>query len=325
MRKNLNISNIYQTAIVGALKLNYKNLLAFCLNFLYNHIMNKYIFAYTVKNQGNPNNYLDVNNATINYILTTSLSAARPNGRDDYSLIITYGGKVKISEETGDKLLDSHCIIYKPFEPHNYTYIASPDSEIYCLHFSGTYVPQILEELNLNNNYYFSIKKTPTISQIVKRLIILLKTKEKNYTTKANYQFLKLLSILSENSNQHVSLDASVTGTKIQPVIEAIAQDASKFKTIKDLATVCDLPQSTFIKIFTKTMGESPINYLNQKKMENALFFLLETDYNMAEIAYTLGFESQFYFGKCFKKTYGIPPLQYRKQHASLSYFTDGR
>ncbi len=285
--------------------------------------MNKYIFAYTVKNEGNPDNYLDVNNATISYVYTTSLPAAMPNGRNDYSLIISYGGRIKLSEKEGDKYLDSHCIIYKPFQPHNFTYLASPDSEIYCIHFKGVFVESILDDLHLNSHYYFKIKKTPVISQIVKQLIVSLKKKEENYTTKCNYNLLKLLTILSENSETPVDAAPSAAGSKIQPAVDAILQDASQFKTLKELAALCNLSQSTFIKIFTKVMGEPPIIYLNRKKLENSIFFLLESDYNINEIAANVGYENQFYYSKKFKQAYGLSPLQYRKKHAGLSFFTD--
>ncbi len=276
--------------------------------------MNKYIFAYTTKNEGDANNYLDVNNATINYISTTSLPAAMPKGRNDYSLIIVYGGKVKLTEADGDKYLDSHCIIYKPFQPHNYTYIACPDSEIYCCHFKGVFVEAILNDLNLNEHYYFKINKTPAIAQIVKQLIASLKTKEKGYKTRCSCNLLRLFTILSENS-AFTDTSLFANSTKVQPAINAIMQDASQFKTIKELASLCNVSESTFVKIFTKTIGEAPITYLNRKKLENSIFFLLESDYSINEIATNVGYDSQFYYSNRFKQIYGLSPLQYRKKY----------
>ncbi len=285
--------------------------------------MNKYIFAYLDKNEGNPHNYLDVTNATINCIYSTTLSAAMPNGRNDYTLIITYGGQVMLTEKNGNKYLDSHCIIYKPFQPHNYTYIASPDSEIYCLHFKGVFAQSILEELHLTDNYYFRIEKTPAISQIVKQLILSLRSRESNFQTKCNCELLKLFIILSESSKNNTENYPNIKNSRIQHAVNAILNDPSEFKKVSQLAALCNMPESTFTKTFTKTVGRSPMEYLNEKKLEHSIFFLLESDYTIGEISDRLGYDNQFYFCNRFKKLYKMSPSQYRREFKQLHYLTD--
>ncbi len=281
-------------------------------------MMNKEIFAYTVKNEGNPSNYLDVNNAGIVYATNNSQPCHRPYGRNDYLLIYVHQGKVKLSFPDDEVVLEHHYVIYKPYQPQHYVYMASPNSEVYWLHFNGVFAPKILEELRMTSLYH-PVKKIHSLPMLFEEIISFLRSKEENYSTKCNYTFLKILSLLSSSTEDNLHAFLSAKYTKIAPAVDSIRQDPSQFKTLEDLAALCNLPPSTFAKIFTKNMGISPITYLNNKKLERSLYFLLESDYNINEIAQIVGYENQFYYSKKFKQAYELSPLQYRKQHAGLS------
>ena len=59
--------------------------------------------------------------------------------------------------------------------------------------------------------------------------------------------------------------------------------------------------------------GMTPNDYVMQFKMNKAMSLLREQgELTIAEIAYKLGFSNPAYFSKCFKKTGGITPQQYR-------------
>ncbi len=59
--------------------------------------------------------------------------------------------------------------------------------------------------------------------------------------------------------------------------------------------------------------GLSPSQYIRKKRLEKACEYLAETELNIGEISYRVGFNTQAYFTKCFSKTYGCAPRQYRK------------
>ncbi len=60
--------------------------------------------------------------------------------------------------------------------------------------------------------------------------------------------------------------------------------------------------------------GLSPSRYVCQKRLEKACQLLAETEWNMREIAFEVGFNTQAYFSKCFAERYSCPPLRFRKQ-----------
>lgn len=65
---------------------------------------------------------------------------------------------------------------------------------------------------------------------------------------------------------------------------------------------------------FRKTYGISPINYLNERRIQESIYMLENTDYSLSQIAHLLGFSSPSYFSQRFRRAQGISPAAYRKQ-----------
>lgn len=67
-------------------------------------------------------------------------------------------------------------------------------------------------------------------------------------------------------------------------------------------------------RLFQKHFNTSPLQYINQKKVEKAQLLLLTDDISIKELAYSLGFNDHSYFIRLFKKMTGITPKQYRDE-----------
>ncbi|RJX40348.1 helix-turn-helix domain-containing protein [Paenibacillus pinisoli] len=65
--------------------------------------------------------------------------------------------------------------------------------------------------------------------------------------------------------------------------------------------------------VFKKATGYSPIDYLLRIRMEKAASLLADTEASIREIASYVGYGDPYYFGRIFKKMYGVSPLHYRK------------
>lgn len=80
----------------------------------------------------------------------------------------------------------------------------------------------------------------------------------------------------------------------------------------------------TYRKIRQAT-GLSPSMYLCKKRLEKACELLKQTELNIGEIAFRVGFNTQAYFSKCFSDEYDCPPLRFRKRmnkEGNLSAFS---
>lgn len=64
--------------------------------------------------------------------------------------------------------------------------------------------------------------------------------------------------------------------------------------------------------LFKKKTGHTLIHYLHGVRMEKAAVFLRETDLPVHEVGHRVGFPSDNYFIKIFKRWTGCTPSQYR-------------
>ncbi|MBR4992701.1 MAG: AraC family transcriptional regulator [Lachnospiraceae bacterium] len=83
--------------------------------------------------------------------------------------------------------------------------------------------------------------------------------------------------------------------------------------TLEQLSEITHVSKYYLIHSFDKYMGDSPMNYLQQKRIQVAERLLATTGYSVSTIASNVGFSSQSYFAQVFKKYYGTTPAQYRK------------
>lgn len=88
----------------------------------------------------------------------------------------------------------------------------------------------------------------------------------------------------------------------------------SEHITLDKLAEITHMNKYYLIHAFTKYSGMSPINYLNNKRIEESKNLLETTDISIAQISSSIGFSSPAYFSQAFKKVIEISPYEYRKK-----------
>jgi two-component system response regulator YesN len=70
---------------------------------------------------------------------------------------------------------------------------------------------------------------------------------------------------------------------------------------------------SYFSNLFKKETGDNFTDYLTNLRIAKAKEFLQQTDMNVAEISFRVGYSDARYFSKLFSKVVGIKPTEYRK------------
>jgi AraC-like DNA-binding protein len=82
--------------------------------------------------------------------------------------------------------------------------------------------------------------------------------------------------------------------------------------TVDDLAAAAGLSRAHFIRMFSRTFGESPRSCLRSRRLERAAALLRYTDRSVADIAVMVGLNSVGSFTSSFARVYGSPPAAYR-------------
>ena len=85
--------------------------------------------------------------------------------------------------------------------------------------------------------------------------------------------------------------------------------------TIEQLSRQFLMNPSTMKELFKEVYGSSIAAHIRQHRMERASALLLESDDSVAQIARTVGYESQSKFTSEFKKAFSMLPTEYRRLH----------
>jgi len=86
-----------------------------------------------------------------------------------------------------------------------------------------------------------------------------------------------------------------------------------------NMADAANLSRFHFTRLFKKTIGITPIQYLTNIRVLKGAELLYETKYSVEDIALEVGFANANYFTKVFRKSTGMTPGQFRKRNISPS------
>ena len=100
---------------------------------------------------------------------------------------------------------------------------------------------------------------------------------------------------------------------EIDRVIEYLHSSLDKKITVEEMAKTARMSSSHFSRIFKKEIGKSPIDYLNQIRLERVKKLLLSGDKSITEIALECGFNSSAYLSACFYKKHKLSPTDYQR------------
>jgi AraC-like DNA-binding protein len=86
-------------------------------------------------------------------------------------------------------------------------------------------------------------------------------------------------------------------------------------KTLREICLELEITEEYLIRLFRRRMGTTPMRYFQGVKMEAATSLLLNTTMSVKEIAWKLGFASQYHFSRRFKTFSGASPTEYRANY----------
>jgi AraC-like DNA-binding protein len=94
--------------------------------------------------------------------------------------------------------------------------------------------------------------------------------------------------------------------------VKLLMDEWNQNQRIERYADACGISESSFYSIFKEWSGCSPIEYRNRIRIAAARSMLENTNLQISEIAFAVGFEDPYYFSRFFKKETGASPRAFR-------------
>ena len=86
--------------------------------------------------------------------------------------------------------------------------------------------------------------------------------------------------------------------------------------SVEDLAADLNISRGYLYKKVIKITGKTTLEFIRLIRMKRAQQLLAESQLQVAEIAYKLGYNSPKIFTKHFKEEFGITPSEYMRRQA---------
>lgn len=89
--------------------------------------------------------------------------------------------------------------------------------------------------------------------------------------------------------------------------------------SLDQIAAMAGMNRYRFCRAFKKIMGESYTSYLNSVRVRNAADLIRNSELQIVEIAYAVGYNCVTYFERVFKSRYGVSPREFRRKGGETS------
>ena len=84
--------------------------------------------------------------------------------------------------------------------------------------------------------------------------------------------------------------------------------------TVESLAEAAGMSRSAFAARFKELLGQTPLEYVTEWRMQKAMQLLQQRDKKLIDVARSVGYESDAAFSKAFKRVVGANPGEYLKR-----------
>lgn len=233
-----------------------------------------------------------------------------------YSLL----GKAKIRSGKEEYMLLTGQGIFIPPNQSCYYYASKEEAWSYiCIGFSGERTREVLSSIGFGKDYSrFSCKESKYLTEIADQMLLCTVGSFEQILLRQSlfYSFLALIAT-SANPSNAPELGRTNADEYVMQAISFIKRNYYRPIHINEIADELGITRNHLYTLFKRVMGHSPQEYLISFRLNHAKALLANTDYSIATIANSCGYEDPTVFSRSFKKKYHISPSQYRERFVS--------
>lgn len=100
------------------------------------------------------------------------------------------------------------------------------------------------------------------------------------------------------------------TNDLLKKAVCYIQQNYQKDISVSDIAGYASISERYLRKLFSQSLNLSPLDYLNQTRINKSIELLKNTEKSVKEVCFLCGFQSPQYFSRVFKQQMGLSPRE---------------
>ena len=183
--------------------------------------------------------------------------------------------------------------------------------------FSGARAEKYLADIGLHSGKpVFQCEKIDELKKII------LKMFQYQHLSVANQYHLQgllyeFLACVAEGVRGTDVQEESDDNKYVREAVNFIRNSYFRGVTVAEIAEHVSVNRSYLYKLFEETFGMSPKEFLTRFQISRAKELLTWSDISIESVAWSCGYKDALSFSKVFKKTMGVSPTMYRKNHLS--------
>ena len=240
------------------------------------------------------------------------------NGRilDEYQIIYISAGTGIFESASCDlrQIKEGTILFLYPGEWHRFKPDPRTGWDEFWVGFKGTIIENIVQQNFLSRKSAVEkIGISEKVIQLFTDIIDITKEERTGYQPLVSGIVMYLLGEIHSLAKQQLYTGEEATESIINKARIIFRTNIDQDINIEKVATELCVSYAWFRKAFKTYTGIAPNQYLIQLKIEKAKMLLSNPSKSIKEIAFSLNFESPFYFSKLFKEKAGVSPDAYRK------------
>ncbi len=125
---------------------------------------------------------------------------------------------------------------------------------------------------------------------------------------------IHLLRHYCTTSPKLFSTATGLSTAQLQLVTDYIRDHLDLDLKLTDLSAIAQISPYHFLRLFKKSLGITPHQYILKQRLERAKYLLQFSQLDISEIAFRVGFCDASHLTRCFRKSLGRTPSQWRKR-----------
>lgn len=237
---------------------------------------------------------------------------------EEYQLVYCSKGSGLFRTETAGEMhvKTGDMMMLFPQERHTY----HPDEETgwkeYWIGFRGPNIEMRVKNgffSTLHPLFHLPIAMNHDIIHLFNQGIEAAQHMEKGYQQLLSGYVNMLLGYISSYDNASSQAEKE-TAEDIHQALLFIHENYQNDIRSEDVAQAINWGYSRFRKVFLQQTGMTPYQYIQETRIKQSKFLIMNTTKPLKEIAYNVGFNNPDYFSTAFRRITGLSPMEFRKE-----------
>lgn len=224
-------------------------------------------------------------------------------------MAVTEGSCTVRTEDTETEAHAGDIVLLDCYSKHSYS--SSTGWKSYWLHFDGHRSREYYSFIKETNGIVFHTADFPAITDSLKKIYHIFRNSHAICEAAISLEITSVLTRLTVCAQKETGTAVS-SQQSLSYITAYIHEHFDEAITLEQLAAMSSLSPYYFSRLFNRTIGQTPHQYIISVRIDSAKFLLKTSELSIKEIGFRCGFSSESSFSTTFRKKCGCTPGQYR-------------